>query len=175
MSSPSPHAEPHTVGAMRLSELLQVAAIERACFSEPWSLHSFVGEFLNAQSRRLVIRASDPPRVVAYAVLWLGGGELHVNNIAVHPAWRRKRLAERLLEEAFRTAEAASIREVYLEVRPSNRGALGLYRKLGFREVGVRKAYYADNGEDATVLRLDLEGPVRRAAGAGADGREGAR
>ena len=46
--------------------------------------------------------------------------------------------------------------EVYLEVRPSNAGALGLYRKLGFREVGRRKAYYSDNGEDALVLRHDL-------------------
>lgn len=156
MPSPAPSPEPFAVEEMRVTDLLQVGEIERKSFLNPWSLHAFVAEFLNPQSTRLVIRAEAPARVVAYAILWSGGGELHVNNLAVHPQWRRRKLGERLIVAAFARAREEQVAEVYLEVRPSNGGALELYRKLGFREVGRRRAYYSDNGEDALVLRCDL-------------------
>jgi ribosomal-protein-alanine N-acetyltransferase len=146
---------------MRVSDLLQVAEIERKCFLNPWGLNAFVAEFLNGHSHRLVARWSGAERVVAFAICWFAAGEVHINNLAVHPEYRRRGVAERLLEAILEQAERAGAGLALLEVRPSNEAALALYRKFGFRRLGRRRGYYADNGEDAWVLgrRLTAAGP----------------
>src|SRR5262249_44797925 len=141
---------------MRITDLLQVAEIERKSFLDPWSLNAFVAEFLNGRSSRRVVRAGQPPRVVAFGIFWTAGDELHINNVAVHRHARRQGHAERLIADALERARRADLAEAFLEVRASNQAARRLYGKLGFREVARRRAYYSNNGEDALVLRLDL-------------------
>ncbi len=82
--------------------------------------------------------------------------ELHILNIAVDRAWRRHGLASKLLEELFQKAAGLGVETAFLEVRSSNVAAHHLYDSLGFKRIGVRKAYYPDTGEDAVVMSCKL-------------------
>ncbi len=83
--------------------------------------------------------------------------ELHVLHVATIGAARRRGVGRALMEEAARYARTSHVRLLLLEVRRSNHGAVALYRQLGFSIFGVRKGYYADNGEDAVEMLLALD------------------
>jgi ribosomal-protein-alanine N-acetyltransferase len=92
--------------------------------------------------------------------MWLMVDEAHVTTFAVHPAWRRQRIGERLLVAFLDLAIGRHAREATLEVRLSNIAARRLYEKYGFRPVGVRPRYYSDDGEDALIMTTEpLSGP----------------
>ena len=100
--------------------------------------------------------AQDPveipdPEIMGYVGLWLIAGEGHITNVAVHPDHRRGGVAKVLLKLILDACEEQGIKDVTLEVRPSNEAALGLYRGFGFKEEGRRPKYY-ENGEDALIL-----------------------
>ena len=94
------------------------------------------------------------PPIFAYGGYWLMGEEAHIVVLATHPQWRRRGLAEAVLIEMLAQMRSVDVNEVTLEVRSGNVAAQELYRKLGFEEVGRRKRYYRDNGEDALLLTL---------------------
>ena len=86
--------------------------------------------------------------------------EAHITTFAVHPAWRRQRIGERLLLAFLDLAIDRRAREATLEVRLSNLPARRLYEKYGFRPVGLRPRYYSDDGEDALIMTTEpLAGP----------------
>src|SRR5712691_12732852 len=117
---------------MSPADLDEVLAIERASFSMPWSRGAFLYEMeQNRVARCNVIR--EDGRLVGYVCLWEVADELHITNVAVHPAARRHGIGRWLLESVFERARAGGARMVLLEVRPSNVEALGLYESLGFR------------------------------------------
>jgi ribosomal-protein-alanine N-acetyltransferase len=91
-------------------------------------------------------------RIVGYAGMWVILDEAHVTTIAVDPLHRRQRIGERLLAALIDESLKRGARWVTLEVRKSNLGAQTLYRKYGFKDIGVRKGYYSDNREDAIVM-----------------------
>jgi ribosomal-protein-alanine N-acetyltransferase len=93
--------------------------------------------------------------MVAYGGMWLMVDEAHITTFAVHPAWRRQRIGERLLLAFLDLARDRHAREATLEVRLSNLPARRLYEKYGFRPVGVRPRYYSDNNEDALIMTTD--------------------
>jgi [ribosomal protein S18]-alanine N-acetyltransferase len=141
---------------MRPDDLDEVVAIERASFGMPWSRGAFLYEIQqNRVARCWVLREGD--RVAAYLCLWEIGDELHVTNIAVHPAHRRRGLARRLLRAILEDGRSRHLRAVTLEVRPTNDEALALYESFGFRVVGRRRGYYYDTGEDALIMESDLQ------------------
>lgn len=131
-----------------------LAALERRCFSDPWSIASF-REALAADSSVCLV-AEGGGEVAGYmmAHVILSTGE--ILNLAVAPEWRRQGIARQLLEAALEALAARGIDEIFLEVRESNASALALYQAAGFRPVGQRAAYYRSPREDALVLRLDL-------------------
>jgi [ribosomal protein S18]-alanine N-acetyltransferase len=96
--------------------------------------------------------------VAGYGVLSLVVGEAHLLNICVAPEWQGKGYGNQLLEHFMELARERSASQMLLEVRPSNTAALALYRRRGFNEVGLRKAYYpSEKGrEDALILAIDL-------------------
>jgi [ribosomal protein S18]-alanine N-acetyltransferase len=144
-----------TVDRMRADDLDSVVAIERASFTMPWSRGAFLYEMeKNRVARCLVMR--DGSSVVAYLCLWEIGDELHVTNIAVDPAVRRKGIGRSLLQGVLDDARQRGLRLVALEVRPSNIEARALYESFGFRVVGRRRGYYYDTGEDALVMETAL-------------------
>jgi ribosomal-protein-alanine N-acetyltransferase len=142
---------------MAFEDLDEVLAIERASFHTPWSRAAFryeLGE--NRVARCLVCRVGR--RVVGYVCLWEIGHEIHITNLAVHPSFRRRGFARRLLAPLLEDGRRRGITLVVLEVRPTNTEALTLYESLGFRVIGRRKGYYFDTGEDALVMEAALGG-----------------
>ena len=150
-----PSANP-LVDRMRPEDLDEVLAIERVSFSMPWSRGAFLYEMQqNRVARCWVMREGE--RLVAYLCLWEIADELHVTNVAVHPAARRRGLARTLLRGVLDDSRGRGFRTVALEVRPSNEHALALYDSLGLRVVGRRRGYYYDTGEDALVMEAGLQ------------------
>jgi ribosomal-protein-alanine N-acetyltransferase len=151
------------IEAMRLDDLDAVQAIELASFSTPWPSNAYRSELMtNRLATYLVARIGD--EVVAYGGMWLMVDEAHITTFAVHPAWRRQRLADRLLLAFLDLARDRRAREATLEVRLSNLPARRLYEKYGFRPVGLRPRYYSDNNEDALIMTTDpLDDPAFRA------------
>ncbi|MEE8425779.1 MAG: ribosomal protein S18-alanine N-acetyltransferase [Woeseiaceae bacterium] len=128
-----------------------VSDIERRSYEYPWS-HGVFRDCLLAGYQCIVLDRDE--RVAGYAILSIAAGEAHILNLCVDPSYRSHGYGERLLDEILFRARAASVREIFLEVRPSNQTALALYRKKGFHQVSNRSAYYqAQAGrEDAAVL-----------------------
>jgi ribosomal-protein-alanine N-acetyltransferase len=102
----------------------------------------------------LVARADEGsgPRIVGFLCAWIVAGELHINNIAVHPGYRRRGVASQLLEEMLRRAKVMEAKAGYLEVRASNEAANALYQRYGFRQIGRRRNYYDHPREDAIIM-----------------------
>ncbi len=147
---------------MEVRDLPRVVAIENDGFSHPWSAELLSREMTHDWAT--VLLATGLPAqggaageaVLGFIVYWLVHDELHVLNIAIAVEERRRGVGRALMEEAARRARAAGAVLSTLEVRRSNAGALGLYQALGYRQVGIRKNYYADEGEDAIVMVADL-------------------
>jgi [ribosomal protein S18]-alanine N-acetyltransferase len=152
MISPIPQVPVHT-RTMVHDDLAQVSDIERRSYDFPWS-HGVFRDCLLAGYTCIVLDRND--MVAGYGILSVAAGEAHVLNICVDPDYRRLGYGDRLLDELLARARAASVKEIFLEVRPSNVNALSLYRKKGFRQIAQRRAYYqARSGrEDAAVLSL---------------------
>jgi ribosomal-protein-alanine N-acetyltransferase len=142
---------------MRTDDLGAVHRIELASFSSPWPSNAYRSELeTNRLASYLVARVDG--EIVAYGGMWLMVDEAHITTFAVHPAWRRQRVGERLLLAFLDLAVARQAREATLEVRLSNIAARRLYEKYGFRPVGLRPRYYSDNGEDALIMTTE---PIR--------------
>ncbi len=148
----TPMARPPTViRDMIHSDLAMVSDIERRSYEFPWS-HGVFRDCLLAGYQCVVLVAEE--RVVGYAVLSVAAGEAHILNLCIDSSFRALGYGERLLDELLYRARAASVREIFLEVRPSNETAIALYRKKGFHKIAARPAYYQakDGREDANVL-----------------------
>lgn len=105
-----------------------------------------------------VIRVNERP-VAGYVAFWRVLDEVHINNVAVHPDFRRQGLGRLLLRGALGSAWRLGARRATLEVRQSNLPAIKLYEEAGFREVGRRVQYYTHPVEDALVLAANLGPP----------------
>lgn len=150
MIRPIPEAQV-MIRSMRHEDLALVSDIERRSYEFPWS-HGVFRDCLLAGYQCIVL---DRDGIVAgYGILSVAAGEAHILNLCVDPSWRSRGYGERLLDEILFRARTASVREIFLEVRPSNEHALALYRKKGFHKVAHRPAYYQARGgrEDADVL-----------------------
>jgi ribosomal-protein-alanine N-acetyltransferase len=133
------------------SDLPAVVSIERRSFPAPWSLAMFVLEL--SKPSGICLAASVGEELVGYLVCSRYDRVWHVMNVAVAPEHRRKGVAGSLISRLIE--EAGGGLPFTLEVRVSNRDAIAMYEKLGFRSAGVRPRYYQDNGEDALIMWLD--------------------
>lgn len=141
---------------MQPAHVPQAAALERACFADPWSERSFYAELDNPLSLWLV--ALDGGTVVGYAGSQSAPpDEADIMNVAVLPAYRRRGTAKALLLELERLLGERGIRTVALEVRASNAPAIALYVGLGYVQVGLRKNYYFHPREDALILKKQVK------------------
>ena len=139
---------PITIRSLGYGDLPQVIAIERRAFPTPWSLAMFVLEL--SKPSGVCLAAVEGGRIVGYLICSRYADVMHLMNIAVDPAKRRRGVATALLEKML---ERAGREQAYtLEVRPSNSGAIALYERFGFRSAGTRRRYYRDTGEDALIM-----------------------
>ena len=137
------------------SDIPSVVGIERASYTMPWSEATFRG-LLRRRDAEMVSAESDGA-VIGYAAFWCVVDQGELGNVAVSAAWRGFGIGARLVEDIIQRAARRGVREVFLEVRPSNSVARELYERLGFRPVGRRRRYYQAPVEDAIVLRLIVQ------------------
>jgi ribosomal-protein-alanine N-acetyltransferase len=140
---------------MRDEDLDEVIAIESVIYSHPWTRGNFV-DSLRAGYECRTLRLGGA--LIGYFVLMAAAGEAHLLNLSVSAEHQRNGHGSALLHEAAALARKLGARSLFLEVRPSNRGAQALYTRFGFRKVAVRRGYYPAHAgrEDALVLTLGL-------------------
>jgi [ribosomal protein S18]-alanine N-acetyltransferase len=136
---------------MRSGDLDRVIALEQAVFPSPWTDDMFIHE-LNKGARALYLVAERGAKLLGYIGAQLFGNEIHVTNMAVDRELRRQGLGSALLINMVRRGDAGGARWLTLEVREGNREARLFYRLFSFDEVGIRRGYYVDSGEDAVIM-----------------------
>lgn len=137
-----------------------IAAMEQVCFSTPWSRESIAHDLTdNAMAQYLVAELDGV--IAGYGGMWIIVDEGHITNVAVLPQYRHKKIATLLMSVLLTAGERQGIHRFTLEVRSSNEAAKALYRKLDFKEAGLRKGYYHDTGEDALIMWRDPAGPPK--------------
>jgi [ribosomal protein S18]-alanine N-acetyltransferase len=140
-----------TVRRLVYGDLPAVLAIERRSFQTPWSLAMFVLELSKPSGICLAIAGERG--LVGYLVCSRYADVWHLMNIAVAPERRREGIATGLMRRLF--DEAGPDARFTLEVRTTNRSAITMYERFGFRPAGHRRRYYHDNGEDALIMWLE--------------------
>ena len=140
---------------MNAAHVAQIAALEKICFSDPWSERSIASELDNKLAFWLV--ATEGETVAGYIGSQTVMEETDMMNVAVHPDFRRQGIAEALVSGLVEHLKAMGSHCLTLEVRASNAPAIALYEKLGFAEIGRRKNYYRNPREDALILRKEWE------------------
>ncbi|MCL2149666.1 MAG: ribosomal protein S18-alanine N-acetyltransferase [Dehalococcoidia bacterium] len=146
---------------LRREDIPQVTEIDLACFPTMLPPPNYQTEIINPLAHYLVAHDDEPPTksallpIPGFAGLWLLAGEAHVINLAVREAYRGMGLGELLFIGLIQQAQALQASLITLEVRVSNTVAQNLYEKYGLTERGRRRAYYADNSEDALIMTLD--------------------
>lgn len=144
-----------TVRRLQPPDIDAVLRIEAASFKHPWSREMFLRELEHDWS--IILVSLEPDHALSgFLIYWLVHDEIHILNVAVAPEQRRRGVARSLMVEAEKRAQAADIALITLEVRRGDPGARALYEGLDYREVGLRKNYYTEEGEDAVVMVREL-------------------
>jgi len=136
---------------MDRSHIPQIAALERECFSDPWSEQLLEDALFDPQASFIVAEDGEEGNILGYAGLHAVLDEGYIDNIAVTPDARRHGVASALLD-VFCRFGAVNLAFLTLEVRASNTPAIGLYEKYGFQRAGLRPGYYQKPREDALIM-----------------------
>ena len=137
---------------MTADHLDDVARLEQICFSRPWSRRMLAEELENQCAAFLVALEPGTDKVIGYAGLLVMADEGYITNVAVFPEYRRRGVAEQIIQVFCDFAQGNHLAFLTLEVRPGNAPAISLYNSFGFEEVGRRKNYYDLPREDALIL-----------------------
>src|SRR5436190_18048085 len=129
-----------------------LVAVEHASFVNPWTHDMYRAEMRNPEVSHLLVAKNAEGRVVGFCGFWRVVDELHINNLAVLPEYRRQGIASLILGRVFAEGRRAGAGRATLEVRRSNEVARRLYERFGFTVAGVRRGYYRHPEEDALVL-----------------------
>ncbi|MBD3287422.1 ribosomal-protein-alanine N-acetyltransferase [candidate division KSB1 bacterium] len=132
-----------------------ISRIEKSVFSDPWT-EMIIKTYLEDDYYFLAFLGQISNEVVSYSFCRMILDELHIDNLAVRKEYRRLGLGTIMVWMLLKVAKIRDVNRAYLEVRISNGSAISLYEKFGFRKVGVRPRYYADNNEDAFLMTKEL-------------------
>ncbi|HDK17343.1 MAG TPA: ribosomal-protein-alanine N-acetyltransferase [Nitrospirae bacterium] len=138
-------------------DLREIYSIEKLCFTTPWSINSFSYELVNKDSILKV--AVFKNNIIGYVCIRIILDVTHVLNLAVSHEFRRMGIGSELLRYALHELEVLrpDIDVITLEVRTSNKEAVKLYEKFGFKHRGRRTDYYLKPPEDAVIMALDIK------------------
>jgi ribosomal-protein-alanine N-acetyltransferase len=141
---------------MTAHDVEAVLAIEEAIYPHPWTRGNFSDSLAAGYHCWIVECAGE---VSGYTVVAIAAGEAHLLNLSVAGRWQRQGIGRQMLAFVLKLARDYSAERVFLEVRPSNAAARGLYAAAGFAEAGVRRGYYParEGREDAVVLQRSIE------------------
>jgi len=139
---------------MTSSDIDGIYEVEVSSFSKPWSKKSFEKELTNSVATYLVAKIDS--KLIGYIGVWQVLDEGHITNVAVHKDYRGKKIGDKLVRDMVMLCKEKGIIAMTLEVRVSNVVAQNLYKKYGFKSVGIRKGYYEDK-EDAMIMWNDMK------------------
>ena len=142
--------------SMRESDLDAVLAIETRAYPFPWTRTIFQDCLRAGYSAWLL---EQDGCILGYGLLSVAADEGHVLNLCTRPELQNRGLGRRMLQALIRQARTQGAQRLFLEVRPSNAGAIALYHATGFNEIGRRPRYYPDHDgrrEDALVMAMEL-------------------
>lgn len=139
---------------LKEEDLDAVLKIEQESFPLPWTRGMFEQELHIPTSHFFVARSMPAKEIVGYAGYWQVVDELHLINIAIRPDCRKQGLGRHLLFYILCDGKRLGLKKATLEVRASNLIAQRLYEEAGFKNIAIRKNYYADNLEDAVIMWL---------------------
>ena len=141
--------------SMQEGDLDWVEREERDLHPFPWTRGNFSDSMAAGQAAWVMTDAASP---AGYAVVLHVLDEAHLLNISVLRQRQRQGLGAMLLNWIEHDARSRGATQFFLEVRPSNTAALGLYERSGYLQIGRRKGYYpaASGREDALVMRKAL-------------------
>jgi len=137
----------------------ELAQLHAKLFDKPWDSAALQSLLNHPSSTAFLARVGSPAETVGFVIGQLAADEAEILSLGVRADRQRNGIGRRLVEALGRAAKKAEARRLFLEVGAGNIAALGLYRALGFKEVGRRKGYYAKPSgpaEDALTLALDL-------------------
>lgn len=137
---------------MSAEDIDSVLEISSLSFSSPWSRESYIKELANPIATYFVAKFDN--KVVGFIGTWIVLDESDITNVAVHPDYRNKGIASKLIENLIKYCREQKCTSFILEVRCSNNSAISIYEKHDFVREGIRKGYYEDNKEDAILMRL---------------------
>ena len=143
-----------TTKRMTEEDVAAVAALEAANFSRPWSYEEFLKTL--SDENYIVIIAKDEDELLGYCVLLCTGEEADITNVCTAPEARGKGVATGMMTALMEEGRSRGVVEFFLEVRESNTPARGLYTKLGFEEIGLRKNYYEEPREHAVLMKKGI-------------------
>lgn len=137
------------------ADLDGVLQVEAESFRNPWTREMYAWELRNRSVCHIYVVRTPERAVVGFCAFWLVFDEIHINNVAILPAYRGRGMGTDLLRHVLDEAARLGARRATLEVRASNRGALRLYERLGFYVAATRRHYYTNPVEDALILWRD--------------------
>ena len=136
-------------------DLTGVLEVEEESFTNPWTRDMYSWELQNRSVCHIFVVRTDECRVAGFCAFWLVFDEIHINNLAVRPAFRSRGIGTALMSHVLAEAQKLGARRATLEVRASNGAARRMYERLGFYVAGTRRSYYSHPVEDALILWRD--------------------
>ena len=152
---------PQRLEKMTAAHLDGVMAIENEAYPFPWTRGNFIDSLASGYPAQVLFDSDRRGHVIGYFVAMEGVDELHLLNLTVAPAAQSQGHGRFMLDALVDLCRQCCALQLWLEVRQSNPRAHALYRRYGFRDIGVRRGYYpaaAGRREDAVVMSLDLSG-----------------
>ena len=149
--------EPVTYRTAEAADVSAFAALDARCFSHAWSEASFMGELDGSKKSFYIAAENSKGDIIGFAGAAYVVDEGEVNRVAVHPLYRGRGIADRMMDMLIEGSEAQGIVSLMLEVREANRSAIALYKSHGFNVEGKRDGYYAETGENALLMRRNKE------------------
>jgi ribosomal-protein-alanine N-acetyltransferase len=142
---------------VEVSDAPGVYAVERSCFYDPYT-EGLLNDLIKTRQEQFFV-AVDDGEIIGYAVGSANSKEGHIVSVAVDPRHRRKQVGTTLLSALMAKLTAEGVKQIQLEVRKGNAGAIAFYERMGYRIHSEIRHYY-DDGEDAWVLRRLIESSV---------------
>ena len=136
------------------ADIPKLIELEKLCFSDPWTANLFEDEMDNPLVTYHLYFHGD--KLIGYIGFLVVVDECQINNVAVHPDYRRKGMGKEMVGNVIRQTEEEGIKFWLLEVRANNEAAIMLYEGFGFVNVGLRRNYYGE-GEDAILMTREIK------------------
>ena len=142
------------ISKMTISDLNEIENVLFSDFDDFWNINVFKNELLNPNSKYIVAKIDN--KIVGYAGIWKAIDDVHITNIVTAKKLRRQNIGSILLSNLIQMARTENgITSITLEVNSNNIPAQNLYKKFGFKIVGLRKKYY-NNTDDAIIMTLNF-------------------